>query len=78
MYTTYHLNSAQDINGDILESIKAAFKGRPIKIIITEDDSDYELDDDLINTLEDRIKSDNSEFVSAEQSLKHLNQKYGL
>ena len=78
MYTTYHLNSAQDINNDILESIKAAFQARPIKIIITEDDSDCELEDELIATLEERMMSDKSEFVTAEQSLKHLNKKYGL
>ena len=36
MYTTYHLSSAQDISPDILESIKIAFKSKPIVITVEE------------------------------------------
>ncbi len=43
MYTTYHLNSAADINGDILEAIKNTFKEKPIVITVEEelDATDY-------------------------------------
>ena len=37
MYSTYHLQSAEDINPDIVAAIKAAFKSKPIKITIEED-----------------------------------------
>lgn len=36
MHTTYHLSSAQEINTDILEAIKIAFKTKPITITIEE------------------------------------------
>ena len=37
MYTTYHLQSASELNKDIIEAIKAAFKGKPILITIEEE-----------------------------------------
>ncbi len=37
MYTTYHFNSAVEINADLLKSIKAAFKGKPIVITVEEE-----------------------------------------
>ena len=37
MYTTYHLNSAQDITEDIIEAIKKVYKSKPIAITITEE-----------------------------------------
>jgi hypothetical protein len=37
MYTTYHLSSTQEVNEDILEAIKVAYKSRPIAITIAED-----------------------------------------
>lgn len=36
MYTTYHLRSPQEINNEIIEAIKAAFKGKPITITVEE------------------------------------------
>ena len=36
MQTTYYLSSAQEINADILEAIKIAFKSKPITITIEE------------------------------------------
>lgn len=37
MYTTYHFKSAADINVDILNAIKTAFKEKPIVITIEEE-----------------------------------------
>lgn len=37
MYTSYHFQSASEINKDIIEAIKAAFKGKPIVITIEEE-----------------------------------------
>jgi len=46
MQTTYHLASAEDLNVDILEAIKIAFKSKPIKIIIEEDEYEFDLTDE--------------------------------
>ena len=40
MYTTYHLQSPQEINNDIIEAIKAAFKGKPITLTVEEDNDE--------------------------------------
>lgn len=40
MHTIYHLKSAQDITTDLLDAIKAAFKSKPIKLTIEEDNDE--------------------------------------
>jgi hypothetical protein len=37
MYTTFHLSSAEDVTADILETIKATFKSKPITITVEEE-----------------------------------------
>ncbi len=37
MYTTYHFNSAGEINADLLKSIKAAFKDKAVVITVEEE-----------------------------------------
>jgi hypothetical protein len=46
MYTTFHLSSAEDVNTDILDAIKAMFKNKPIIIIVEEDINVQEEADD--------------------------------
>ena len=43
MYTTYHLDSAEDITSEMIEAIKIAYKSKPIAITIAEelDATDY-------------------------------------
>lgn len=78
MYTTYHLSSAQDVSTDILDAIKATFKSRPIKIIVEEDNIDFELTADRKAVLDDRLQEDESTYLTAEESINQLNKKYGL
>ena len=78
MYTTYHLSSAQDVNTDILDAIKAIFKSKPITIIVEEDDSDIELTADLKTVLDERLQEDEKTYLSAKDSINQLNKKYGL
>jgi len=78
MYTTYHLTSAQDVNTDILDAIKATFKSKPITIIVEEDDSDFELTADMKTVLDERLQEDEKTYLSAEDSINQLNKKYGL
>jgi hypothetical protein len=75
MYTTYHLNSAQEINTDILEAIKAVFKTRPITIIVQEDSFEYDLTDEMKSELDNRLQENEETYISAEESLKLLNDK---
>lgn len=56
MYTTYHLASAQDINEDIIEAIKVAFKTKPITIIVEEDINDFELTEETKKMLDSRLE----------------------
>jgi hypothetical protein len=78
MYTTYHLSSAQEVNADILDAIKATFKSKPITIIVEEDDSDFELSTDMKAVLDERLQEDENTYISAEESIKQLHKKYGL
>jgi hypothetical protein len=54
MYTTYHLSSAQEVNEDILEAIKIAFKSKPITITV-EEDTNFELSQETKNMLDLRL-----------------------
>jgi hypothetical protein len=78
MYTTYHLTSAQELSSDIVDAIKVAFKSKPITIIIEEDESDFELGGDMKLILQERLQEDESTYLTAEESISQLNQKYGL
>jgi tRNA(Ser,Leu) C12 N-acetylase TAN1 len=80
MYTTYHLSSAQEVNADILESIKAAFKSKPIRIIVEtdEDEMEGELTDKMKAILDERLLEDKSDYIPAEQLVADLKRKYGL
>jgi hypothetical protein len=78
MYTTYHLTSAQEINADILDSIKATFKSKPITIIVEEDEDDFELTTEMKVVLDERLEEDEKTYLTAEESINQLNKKYGL
>jgi len=78
MYTTYHLTSAQDINADILDSIKATFKSKPITIIVEEDEADFELTTEMKGVLDERLQEDEKTYLTAGESINQLKKKYGL
>ena len=78
MYTTYHLASAQEVNSDILDAIKAAFKSKPITIIVEEDEDSFGLDAELMAILDERLEEDEATFISANELINQLDSKYGL
>ena len=78
MHTTYHLKSAQELNIDIPDSIKAAFKVKPITIIVKEDGGDYELTEEMKEILDERLEEGESAYLTATESIDQLNKKYGL
>ena len=78
MYTTYHLKSAQEINSDLLDAIKAIYKSKPITIIVEEDENNYELDEEMKAILDERLEEDEQTYLTAESSINQLREKYGL
>jgi len=78
MYTIYHLSSAEEVNTDLLDSIKATFKSKPITIIVEEDETNSELSAEMKIVLDDRLEEDEKTYLTAEESIKKLTKKYGL
>ena len=78
MYTTYHLESAQDVSTDLLDSIKATFKSKSITITVEETDCDDELTDEMKAILDERLLEDESTDMSAEDFFNELKERYGL
>jgi len=72
MYTTYHLTSAQEASTDILDAIKAAFKSKPITITVEQDNSGLGLSADLKVVLDERLREDESTYLTAEESINQL------
>lgn len=69
MHTTYHLASAQDVNNELLDAIKATFKSKPITIIVEEDTGDaYELTDEQKATLDSRLAEGQETYITREVS----------
>jgi hypothetical protein len=66
------------VNTDILDAIKATFKSKSITIIVKENEDDYELTNDMKSVLEERLKENEEDYLSAEESINQLNKKYGL
>ncbi len=78
MHTIYHLESAQDISADLLESIKSAYQSKPITITVEEDATSFELSDDMKAILDARLEEDEASFITANESLRQLNNRYGI
>ena len=78
MYTTFHFQSAKEINEDILDAIKSAFKNKPIVLTVEEYEEDFELTTEMKTVLDERLQEDEKTYLSGEDSIKQLNKKYGL
>jgi hypothetical protein len=78
MYTTYHLNSALEINTDLLDAIKAAYKSKPISIIVQEEENTFELSENRKAILDVRLMEDEKTYLSSEETIELLNKKYDL
>jgi hypothetical protein len=78
MYATYHLKSADEINTDILDAIKIAFRSKPITIIVEEDDSVVGLTGEMEKILDQRLQEDEQTYITASASIEQLKKKYGL
>ncbi len=69
MYTTYHLRSANEITTDLIDSIKASFKSKPITIIIIveENENTFELNAETKSDLDNRLQKDEKSYLSGEE-----------
>ena len=72
MYTTYHLDSAQDITAEMIEAIKIAYKSKPIAITIAEeiDATEYLMSSDSNKAFLNKslAQANNGEFVEIKSS----------
>jgi hypothetical protein len=78
MTSTYHLSSAQELSNEILEAIKLAFKDKSITITIEDNTNNYELSQQEKDILDQRLNEDKSDYISGNDSIKQLNEKFGL
>jgi hypothetical protein len=78
MSTTYHFTSAQDLNSDILDAIKAKFKTKPITIIVEEDDRNINLTPKMKSILDERLHEEEITYISSSESIKRLMKKHDL
>ena len=77
MHTTYHLESAQEVSTDLLDSIKATFKSKSITITVRENDDDYpELTDEMKAILDERLMEDESNYLTEDELFDGLKNKY--
>ena len=75
MHTTFHLNSAQDVSIDLLDAIKAAYKSKPINIIV---EAEEDLSQEMKIILDNRLQEDESTYITSKQSVDMLKKSYGL
>ena len=79
MYTTYHFLSAQELSTEILDAIKVKFKSKPITIIVNEnEEGEIELTNEMKSILNNRLKEDEATYLTLNESMDRLKNKYGL
>lgn len=78
MHSTYHLESAQDVDTDLLDSIKATFKSKSITITVRESDDVSELTDEMKEILDKRLLEDENTYLTEKEFFDGLKEKYGL
>ena len=78
MQTTYHFLSAQELSTEILDSIKEKFKSKSIIVIVKENEDDIELSDEMKSMLNERLKEDEATYLTLNESMDRLKDKYGI
>ena len=79
MQTSFHFNSAQDINIEVLDKIKSTYNTKSITITVEEDYADsYNLTDEQKTLLDNRVNENTSEYLSPDESIERLKHKYEL
>ena len=73
MHTTFHLNSAQDVSSGLPDAIKAAYKSKPITIIVEEEE---DLSQEMRIILDNRLHEDESTYITSKKSIDMLKKNY--
>ena len=58
MQTTYHFLSVQELSTEILDSINAKFKSKPITIIVKENEDENELSNEMKSSGASELRSE--------------------
>jgi signal transduction histidine kinase len=75
MYTSFHFDSAADLNEEIIDTIKSTFKSRSITIIVEEDE---DLSDEYKVILDERLLENENEGIPAQDITNRISNKYEL
>lgn len=78
MTSTFHLKSAEDLNTDIIDAIKVAFKSKAITITVEEAEDELEITEDMKVILDERLQEDEADYLTSDESINKLNAKYGI
>jgi hypothetical protein len=78
MQLTYQFASADDINAELLEAIKGAFKSNAITLMVQTTVPSEELPEALKTILDDRLEEDVATYLTSEESISLLREKYGI
>lgn len=79
MYTTYHLDSAEEIDIKFIDEIKATYKNRPINItIMEEENTTFVLSDEQKAILDERLNEDKINYIPSKELFKSIFEKYGI
>lgn len=78
MQTTYHLSSAEELTTDIFDAIKATYKSKPITIIVEENEDNFDLTVEMKMILDERLSEEKPLYITAEESIQKLEEKYGI
>ncbi len=77
MYSTYHLNSANEVDSKLLDAIKATYQSKPITIVVKES-VEGELSPESKAILDERLLEDDSTYLDAKESLVNIKKKYSV
>ncbi len=78
MHATYQFSSAQEISKEVIDAIKAKFKSKAITIVVEENEDEIELADEMKSILNDRLNEDEATYLTANDSIDRLKDKYGV
>jgi hypothetical protein len=75
---TYQFASAEEINAELLEAIKVAFKSNAITLMVQTTAPSEELPEELRTILDDRLEEDVATYLTSEESISLLREKHGI
>jgi|GEM_PF-3858281 len=78
MQTSFHFNSAQDINNEVIDKIKSTYDTKSITITVEDNTDTYSLSVEQMNLLDNRVNENTADYISASESINRLKRKNEL